>query len=138
MQDFAGMSPSEKNDWEHVYVLQFFDSVQCALPACSSKQLQCVLSMLGCIVSAAASIVRFAGAVAGCDGDCPDGVSAHATVRLNTTMEARLLMCVCSFCSRNIYLVCVRFGLAVCLIGPLPCQALRNKFVLTEDRYARR
>ena len=25
MQDFAGMSPAEKNDWEHVYVLQFFD-----------------------------------------------------------------------------------------------------------------
>lgn len=25
MQEFAGMSPSEKNDWEHVYVLQFFD-----------------------------------------------------------------------------------------------------------------
>ena len=25
MQDFAGMSPSEKNEWEHVYVLQFFD-----------------------------------------------------------------------------------------------------------------
>ena len=25
MQDFAGMSPAEKNDWEHVYVLQFSD-----------------------------------------------------------------------------------------------------------------
>ena len=28
MQDFAGMSPAEKNDWEHVYVLQFIVCVQ--------------------------------------------------------------------------------------------------------------
>ena len=60
-----------------------------------------------------------------CDGDCPDGVSTFAVIRVNGTddifpkrrirQKARLFVCAFCFLSRNIYFVFVRLGLDRCL-----------------------